>query len=230
MINGTDTLLQTDADEGCFLVSLAGSFARGWVITLEQHLSSLIAQYGYAGIFAALCLGIVGLPVPDETLLTYVGFASYRGTLSLPLVMVCSFLGSATGITVSYVIGYKLGLPFLKKIGPKIHITEEKIEKTHRLFERFGNVLLIIGYFIPGVRHLTAYIAAISQMDFRKFMLYAYLGSLIWSITFIMLGYFLGERWVVVEHFLKGYGIYILVAFLVIAAVVLFYLKRKKST
>lgn len=195
---------------------------------MEQHLSGLIAHYGYAGIFAALCLGIVGLPIPDETLLAYVGFSSYQGTLNLPLVMVCSFLGSATGITVSYVVGSKLGLPFLRKIGPKIHITEEKIEGTHRLFARFGSAMLIIGYFIPGVRHLTAYVAAISRMDFRKFMLFAYIGALIWSITFIMLGYFLGERWIVVAHFLKHYGSYMLIAFLVIVFGALLYVKRNK--
>lgn len=53
--------------------------------------------------------------------------------------------------------------------------------------------MLIIGYFIPGVRHLTAYLAGISRIDFQKFMIFAYSGALLWSITFISLGYELGE-------------------------------------
>ena len=34
-----------------------------------------IAQYSYVGIFIALGLGIVGLPIPDETLMAYAGLA-----------------------------------------------------------------------------------------------------------------------------------------------------------
>ncbi|MGO0063309.1 DedA family protein [Brevibacillus fluminis] len=196
---------------------------------MEHHLGGLIAHYGYAGILIALSLGIVGLPIPDETLLTYAGFAAYQGTLSLPLVILFSFCGSASGITVSYAIGYKLGLPFLKKFGPKIHITEEKITGTHRMFERYGNILLIIGYYIPGVRHLTAYVAAISQMDFRKFMVFAYTGAFIWTLTFVLLGYFLGERWVLVHQGIKRYGVYVLIALLLIAAGVWLYRQRKKA-
>lgn len=196
---------------------------------IEAHLNWLIGHYGYIGIFGALSLGIIGLPIPDETLLAYAGFSVYQGTLNLPLVLLSAFLGSATGITLSYGIGYKLGLPFLRKFGPKFHSTEAKIEKTHRLFERFGKALLLIGYFIPGIRHLTAYIAAISRMDIRVFMLAGYTGALIWSATFITLGYQLGERWFLIEHYLKRYGIYVLILFLIVAVGLVLFLKRRKK-
>ncbi|MBA2251795.1 MAG: DedA family protein, partial [Nitrospirales bacterium] len=38
-----------------------------------------IADYGYVAIFGLLVLGIVGLPVPDEALLTFVGYLSFQG-------------------------------------------------------------------------------------------------------------------------------------------------------
>jgi membrane protein DedA with SNARE-associated domain len=40
---------------------------------MEQHIDFLIGHYGYFGIIIALVGGIVGLPLPDEVLLTYVG-------------------------------------------------------------------------------------------------------------------------------------------------------------
>ena len=52
--------------------------------------------------------------------------------------------------------------------------------KTHILFEKYGPFLLIVGYFIPGVRHLTAYFAGMSNLTLWRFCLYAYGGALIW--------------------------------------------------
>jgi undecaprenyl-diphosphatase len=53
----------------------------------------------------------------------------------------------------------------------------------------------LIGYFIPGVRHLTGYVAGASELSFPNFALFAYLGAFCWAAVFITLGYFLGEEW-----------------------------------
>ncbi|CAM2868027.1 DedA family protein [Paenibacillus sediminis] len=199
---------------------------------MEHFLSELITKYGYIGIFTALALGIVGLPVPDELLMTYVGYNVYLGRVSYPLAYISAILGAMTGITISYIIGAKLGLPFLKRFGPKIRITHEKIERTHNLFEKYGNILLFVGYFIPGVRHLTAYMAGISSLDFRKFMLYAYSGALVWGITFISLGHVLGEKWYLGREYIHRYGLYVLILCVIVAigAVVYFNFKKPKAT
>lgn len=176
-----------------------------------DNLSWLIIRYGYIGIFAALALGIVGLPIPDEVLLTYVGYNVFQGKMMYLLAVVSAFLGAVTGISISYLIGTKLGLPFLKRFGPKIHITQQRIEYTQSLFNKYGNIVLIVGYFIPGVRHLTAYIAGISHMKLRKFMVFSYSGAFLWSITFISLGYELGERWFLVEGYINRYKFYVFI-------------------
>src|SRR6516225_10416948 len=64
-----------------------------------------IAQHGYAGIFSLLVFGIVGLPVPDEWLLTFSGYLVYKRTLLFLPTFGAAFLGSACGITVSYLLG-----------------------------------------------------------------------------------------------------------------------------
>ena len=61
-----------------------------------------ITHYGYAAIFLLLMLGIVGLPVPDEALLTFVGYLSFKGDLQFVASLLTAFLGTACGITVSY--------------------------------------------------------------------------------------------------------------------------------
>lgn len=194
-----------------------------------DHVHWLIMHYGYVGIFFALALGIVGLPIPDEVLLTYVGYSVFKGVMEYPPALLGAFAGAATGITVSYAIGRKLGLPFLKKVGPTFHITEERVAYTQKLFAKCGNCLLIIGYFIPGVRHITAYLAGIAGMDVRRFMAFAYTGAFLWSLSFITLGRELGEKWYIAGTYLHRFGFYLPLVALVLAAGVVFYVMRKRS-
>jgi membrane protein DedA with SNARE-associated domain len=42
-----------------------------------------IKAYGYPGLFAALMLGMFGLPVPDETILTFAGYQIFQQRLDL---------------------------------------------------------------------------------------------------------------------------------------------------
>jgi membrane protein DedA with SNARE-associated domain len=45
------------------------------------------------------------------------------------------------------------------------------------------------------VRHLTAFSAGASLLEFRNFSPYAYSGGFFWVATFLALGYVLGEEW-----------------------------------
>jgi membrane protein DedA with SNARE-associated domain len=154
-----------------------------------------VSQYGYAGIFAALVLGIVGLPVPDETLLTFAGYLVYRGHLQLAPTLATAFLGSACGISVSYALGYTTGYYLIRKHGSKLHITQESVDRVHRWFTHLGSWTLTFGYYVPGVRHLTAMVAGASKLEYPRFALFAYAGALVWSASFILTGYLVGERW-----------------------------------
>ncbi|AAY60332.1 DedA family protein (plasmid) [Bacillus cereus] len=196
---------------------------------MEQQIGELIVHYGYFGIIIALVGGIVGLPIPDEFLLTFVGYNVSKGTMSGLFAFLSGVAGAILGITLSYLLGLKLGLPILNKYGPKIYIKEQHIEKTHILFEKYGPFLLMIGYFIPGVRHLTAYFAGMSNLTFWRFCLYAYSGAVIWVSIFIGLGWKLSDKWNFVEYSLHHYGIRILTITAAVIFIVWLYVKNKKT-
>jgi membrane protein DedA with SNARE-associated domain len=185
---------------------------------MEQHVLAWIAQYGYLAIFSLLVLGIVGLPVPDETLLTFTGYLVFRGHLSLPLAFLSAFAGSTCGITLSYTLGRIFGLVLIHRYGRYLRITEEHVEKAHAWFRRAGHWSLTIGYFIPGVRHLTAYAAGMSELEYPTFALFAYTGAALWASTFIALGYLLGERWQAVQANIHHYLVGCAIALVVLAA------------
>ncbi len=162
-------------------------------------------RYGYAGIFALLVAGIIGLPVPDETLLTFAGYLVYKRVLGLLPTLISACAGSMCGITASFVLGRTAGLGLLRKYGRFLHLPPERIARVHRWFSRIGRWTLLVGYYVPGVRHLVALVAGASGLRFGSFALFAYTGALIWSCTFICVGFIFGRQWPSVLERIHGH-------------------------
>lgn len=192
---------------------------------MEQSILAWIAHYGYFAIFALLMFGIVGLPVPDETLLTFSGYLVYKGNFSLPLVFLAAWGGSACGISISFYLGRTFGIGLIHRYGKYARITEEHVRKAHAWFERVGHWGLTFGYFVPGVRHLTAFAAGMSDVSPPQFALFAYSGGFLWVCAFLSLGYFLGERWQTVEREVHHDSVVITIAAAAVLAVYLMWRK-----
>ncbi len=186
-----------------------------------------IASYGYGAIFLLLMAGVVGLPIPDETLMVFCGYLISQGKLHPVGAFLSALAGSWCGISLSYVIGRTLGIGFVHRFGRYLHITEERLQRVHQWFDRIGHWALVFGYFIAGVRHFTAIVAGTSKLDFPSFMRYAWLGGLLWVSTFLTLGYFLGENWKQIAESIETYGLFVSLALL--AAALGYYLLRKRT-
>jgi membrane protein DedA with SNARE-associated domain len=159
---------------------------------MEAHLTRWLITYGAPVLFLAQALGIVGLPIPDELLLTIAGTLIAKGLLRTPSVVVATTGGCLTGITLSYVLGRGVGLPFLHA---RLGGHRQAFDRAERWFQRFGVWLLAFGYFIPGVRHVTAITAGSTGVGYRRFALFAYVGGVVWCSVFLVLGYYAGDRW-----------------------------------
>ncbi|MEF3303868.1 DedA family protein [Paenibacillus sp. GYB003] len=152
----------------------------------------LIGQYGYIALYVLLALGIVGIPVPDELLLTFIGYLASIGMFYYPAAVAVSLMGAMTGMVVSYWVGRSVGKPALRKYGKWIKLTPKRLGTAERWFDRYGPWTVSFGYFIPGIRHLTCYLSGVSGMSQRKYLLFAGVGALVWCLFFITLGYFVG--------------------------------------
>lgn len=154
-----------------------------------------ISIHGYYAIFVLLVLGIVGLPVPDETLLVFSGSLIAAGRLHPLGTFLAALAGSMCGITISYWLGRTLGLGVVHKFGRYLHVDDAKLARLHAWFDRIGHWVLFVGYYIAGVRHFSAVIAGTSGVGLRDFALYAYSGAFVWISTFLGIGYLVGENW-----------------------------------
>ncbi len=187
-----------------------------------------LSHYGYAGLFTLLVLGIVGLPIPDETLLVFSGYLISKGRLHPVLTFAAGFAGSACGISISYLIGRTLGIEVVNRYGRWLHLTHERLDRIHGWFQRAGEWLLAIGYFIPGVRHFTALAAGTSDLEYKTFALFAYAGAAVWVATFLSIGYFVGENWQATMRLVQRYT-FIATLVLTLAAIAAWMMRRKLS-
>lgn len=195
-----------------------------------EWIEDMLSQYGYLVLIVGLPLDFIALPIPPaQTTITLTGYLSYAGTMTGWLGLLSAYIGSATGITITYGIGYAAGSALLNRFGPKIGLTEERLGKIRSSYDKYGNKMLFFNFFIPGIRQFTGYFVGMMRIPFRTFALYAYPGAAVWVLAFFGIGYFFGEQWEIVFGVVERFINYILAAAVVVLAVWLVMKRRKRG-
>jgi membrane protein DedA with SNARE-associated domain len=199
-----------------------------------DYLLQLIDQYGYIALYALLALGIVGIPVPDEILMTTVGSLTVgeEPLLSYSTSFAVCYAGTMTGMIVSYTLGRKVGKPFLYRFGKWVKLTPERLLVAEGWFQRYGLWAVAFGYYVPGFRHFTCYLAGVSNVKLWRYLLFAGSGAFVWVATFISLGHVIGINAPIVLNMVHKY-LGVTVTVVLVAAAIILYLywrKRRKRT
>jgi membrane protein DedA with SNARE-associated domain len=196
---------------------------------MAHTLFTWLAAHGSLALFGLLVLGIAGVPVPDETLLVIAGVLVGQSRLHAVPTYLAAFLGSAVGITISYLLGRGAGVVVIHRHGHRLGIASKDIEQVRAVFRGGGRWGLMLGYFVPGIRHLTALLAGAANLEFGLFARFAYTGAAIWSAAFITLGLSVGDRWETVTSQIETHTR--TVAIVVLLAIVAFWLiwRRRRT-
>jgi membrane protein DedA with SNARE-associated domain len=157
-------------------------------------LSSLLASYGYWGIFAFLATGIFGIPVADEVILMGAGYLVSQGELQAAPTLLAVLLGSLSGTSLNYLVGRTIGLKVVGVSGRFFRNRGYRLEQVQGWFQRVGKWGLPVGYFFPGIRHLAPVVAGVSRLHLGIFALLTVSGCCLWCMTLLTLGYFVGEE------------------------------------
>ncbi|MBM7644651.1 membrane protein DedA with SNARE-associated domain [Scopulibacillus daqui] len=158
------------------------------------HFEPFLITYGYFAIFFLLFFGITGIPSPEESFMVFIGIAISQNTLNLYSSLGCAFLGVFSGMITSYFIGKYIGKPFINKFGKYVGLTPERWEKAETKYKRHAAWTIAFGYFIPGIRQINPYLAGISRSSLITYIISSAIGGAVWVLTFIFLGYFLGNK------------------------------------
>ena len=187
----------------------------GWLI-------DLFSRYGYGVVLAGVAIEGAGVPVPGETMLLAGSALAHFGRLSLPLVIASAIAGGILGDNFGFLIGRLGGRALAERHGPKFGLTPERLAMFDRFFKRHGAKTIFFARFITGLRVFCAVLAGGSGLPWATFLPYNAAGVAIWSTTFGLVGYLLGESWQRLERLVGRTAVVVLVSLLVIAAVSFF--------
>ena len=131
----------------------------------------------------------IGLIAPGETAMLLGGLVAGQGQIDVITLIAIAWTAAVAGDLTSFFLGRRLGRAFLMKHGPKVQITEPRLEQVEGFFDRHGGKAILIGRFVGLVRAIAPFIAGSSGMPLRRFLPYDVIGAGLWTSTFILLGY-----------------------------------------
>jgi membrane protein DedA with SNARE-associated domain len=202
---------------------------------IVDNITSWISSAGPAGVFAATLLETVFPPIPSEIIFPLIGFTAQSKGLGFGNAIgmaTIGALGSTVGAIMIYFISLKIGRPAILRVGKYVLINESKLRRAELWFEKHGAVAVFAGRLAPGIREIISIPAGLGKMNIVKFILFTFVGSLIWSVSLTIVGYYFGEAW---SKFAKEsseiFNIAALIIIVGVAAVIGFgYYKEHKSS
>jgi len=192
-----------------------------------ETISYYINVYGYIIIFIFLFFGIVGIPAPEESLLFFLGILILHNQLSFLLTVLFSVLGAFIGMLTAYTCGKFLGNSFISKFGKYVGITDQRLEKVKGRYTINVHKSIIFGFYMPGIRQINPYFAGITKIPFLKFVLLSLVGSIVWTVPFILGGYYLGKVFNINPKYVPYLGVLFLFIFLI--SVLINYIKKNST-
>ncbi len=149
---------------------------------MDHSYQTLIEQWGYAAVF-------LGSMFEGEIVVITAGFLAQGGFLSLPLIMIISWMGAILSYEVLYFLGYYYGKDIVK-IFPRL---KAPADRASHLLVRYDTYFIIGVRFIYGIRIVSPIVIGYSGVTPLRFLFLNVLAGGLWSITIGLIGYFLGE-------------------------------------
>lgn len=179
---------------------------------------AVISAGGYAGIALLMAIESACIPLPSEVIMPFSGYLVLAGRFKLGWVAVAGALGCNVGSIIAYYVGARGGRPLAEKYGRYLLVSRRDLDRADRWFARYGNSTVFFGRLLPVIRTFIALPAGISRMNFFRFNLYTFLGSLPWCLALAYAGLRLGSNWTAIRDYFHRFDA-IIVAVILAGAV-----------
>jgi len=177
----------------------------------------LLSVYGSTGLF--FCFFI-----PIGAVLFTAGILIATGGLHHDIFTVCSLaiLASVLGNLTGYWFGWKAGPALYRRKDSKF-FRKHHLTTAESFYKKYGWLALTIGLYLPIIRTFASTVAGMVRLRFRRFILLTFAGSIVWILSFIMLGYVIG-----IMPFLKPWLKYIIILFILVVTIPMIIWIRKE--
>lgn len=167
--------------------------------SLASWVQDVIEQLGYLGVALLVVAENVFPPIPSEIVLPFAGFVARRGSDSVVIMILAATVGSVVGALIMYWIAAVIGddrlHAFTRKFGKWVQIRESDLTKAEEWFDRHAMAAVLVGRCVPLIRSVVSIPAGFRRMKLVPYMLYTFLGSLVWNIALVGAGALLGDNW-----------------------------------
>ena len=172
------------------------------LLALDQTMAELAAQHTWL-LFTALFVvifaetGLVVFPLlPGDSLLFLAGTVAAASGIDVHLLALTMFAAAVAGDSVNYTVGHYLEPKvFNPAPGSRLQrwLKPEYLERTHRFYEKYGGLTIIICRFVPVVRTFAPFLAGVGAMTYRRFLAYNVIGAALWVALLVYAGYLFGN-------------------------------------
>jgi membrane-associated protein len=176
--------------------------------------------WAYLVVFFAIFIEsfpFIGAFVPGGLIaLLICGFLVKLGYFGLwKIILVCIAASIAIDIF-GYWLGRSRGRDFLSRRSGILLVKRETIEKVIRVVHGHTGKSLIFGRLNPVTRSIAPFVVGNERVPFLKFLSFSVIGSFMWVVCFVFLGYILGNSYEVVavaERYILWVGLILIGVF-----------------
>jgi len=182
-----------------------------------QFIVTFISGSGYLGIVLLMAIESACIPLPSEVIMPFSGYLVFTGRFQLAWVSVAGALGCNLGSALAYYIGALGGRPLAEKYGRLVLVSHRDLDRAEHWFARYGDGTVFFSRLLPVVRTFIALPAGVARMNFLRFNIYTFLGSLPWCFVLAYAGLKLGARWTILRDYFHRFDTVIGLAILAAA-------------
>lgn len=191
---------------------------------LENLITTDIAQYELLGIFITMALESACIPIPSEVVMPFAGHLVAKGSLGMAEAALTASAANLVGSWIAYFVGRFGGRKFIHRYGRYIMLSQRHLVWAERWFEKKGEVTVFISRMLPGVRTFISLPAGVAKMNFPRFSLYSFLGSVPWNFALVYLGFVFSDNWELLQNYLHEFNF--VVFGLIFIILLLFFARR----
>ena len=152
-------------------------------------LLTFLLRHGYLFLFAVVLVEQAGLPVPAVPVLLAMGTLVGLGKFSLTTSAAVAVAACLVADIVWYRLGRSYGSSILRLVCRISLEPDSCVRRTENVFAREGGRTLLYAKFVPGLSTVAPPVAGLARLSFGRFLLWDVAGAVIWTVTFLLLGY-----------------------------------------
>ena len=195
--------------------------------SLANFATDVVDKIGLAGVFVLMTLESACIPIPSEATMLFTGFNVARGEYSLIVATLVGTSANLVGSWIAYGVGYFGRIELVERHGGKLHISPRHLATADRWFAEHGEATVFWTRMMPIVRTFISLPAGVARMNFLRFSIFTFLGSLPWVFALTFIGKQAGANWEDWKDNLH-YVDYAVAAMIVIGVAWLFIRARRK--